>query len=247
MESSVSNLEAWWAEGRSDVPYDVVDLSQPITPDMAGWRGTERVEVTIETLHDIDHAVPGGSISATHLRMVAHAGTHVDAARHFFPDGKSVDEYDIDQFVCRGVAIDVPRDGPHALSSDELRALDPGIRAGDAVLLHFGYADRYTSDEYYDHPFLTGDAASYLADLGVAVLGADLVTPDCPAHRRQHPFAFPVHTALLRSGAVIVENLGPGIREVCGRPFIFVMAPMRIPGADASPVVPLALVPHDGR
>jgi len=40
----------------------------------------------------------------THLRMVAHAGTHVDAARHFFPEGESIDEYPIGRFVCRGAS-----------------------------------------------------------------------------------------------------------------------------------------------
>lgn len=223
--------------------FEVVDLSQPISPDMAAWRGTDRAEICMEEI-EIEHSIPGGRISATHLKMAAHAGTHVDAARHFFPDGPSIDEYPVERFVCRGVAIDLPRVGPVEVGADELAALDPGIRAGDAVLLHFGYADRYTEDAYYDHPFLGRDAAEYLAEREVGLFGVDVITPDKPAHRRETPFSFPVHSTLLGDDVLIVENLGPGLRSVVGREFLFVMAPFSIAGADASPVVPLALLPE---
>lgn len=231
----------WAALDNGGNAPEVVDLSQPITESMAGWRGTERAKVSMEEV-PIPHSVPGGRLSATYLSMVAHAGTHVDAARHLYPAGKSIDEYDMRRFVCRGVAIDVRCEGPHELSVDELRAADPGIRAHDAVLLYFGYAERYCDQSYYDHPFLSTEAAEYLAEREVGLVGADLLTPDRPAHRRESPFPYPVHSTLLSRDVLIVENLGPGLARVVGRSFLFVMAPITIPGADASPVVPLALL-----
>jgi kynurenine formamidase len=208
---------------------------------MPVWNRSERAEIDIQEVR-VDHCVPGGRISATYLRMVTHAGTHVDAARHLFPDGNSIEQYEAGRFVCRGVALDIPRDGPAELSVAELEAVDPGIQAGDAVLIHFGYAARYTTDSYYDHPYLAGGAAEYLAEKRISLLGVDLLTPDCPSHRREQPFSFPVHSALLREDILIVENLGPGLARVVGKEFLFVMAPITIPGADASPVVPLAFL-----
>lgn len=222
-------------------PFSVVDLSQPLSPEMAGWRGTERAVIEISEV-PIDHGVPGGSISATHISMVAHAGTHVDAARHFFPDGLAIDQYPIERFACRGVAIDVARVGAQPLTAAELAELDPGIGAGDAVLLHFGYADRYASQQYYDHPFLAADAADYLVERGVNIVGVDTITPDCPAEMRPPRFDYPVHTRLLGNDVLIIENLGPGVKEVVGRWFTLAVGPFRISGADASPVVPLALL-----
>jgi len=222
---------------------EVVDLSQPLSPDMAGWRGNHRAAVTREELTDIAHSVPGGRISATHLAMAAHAGTHVDAARHFFPHGRSIDEYDPSRFVCRGVALDVPRDEPRELTLDELRAADPGVRAGDAVLLWFGWADRYTAQDYHRHPWVSAEAAEHLAAAGVNLVGADVATPDKPPHLRETPFPYPVHATLLERDVLIVENLGPGLARVAGREFLFVMPVLRMPGADASPVAPLALLP----
>jgi arylformamidase len=224
--------------------FEVVDLSQPVSEDMAGWRGPVRATFSGGEVADIAHAIPGGRISATWFSTVAHAGTHLDAARHMFPEGKSIDEYEPRRFVCRGVAIDVTREPAHELTLQELAAADPGIRAGDAVLLSFGFADRYTDEVYYDHPYLSPEAARYLADREVNLVGCDVATPDMPAHRRPKPFSYPVHTELLGRDVLIIENLGPGLAQVLGRPFLFVMAPITIPAADASPIVPLALVPR---
>ena len=224
--------------------FDVVDLSQPVSEDMAGWRGTERATFSVGVVADIAHSIPGGRISATWFSTVAHAGTHLDAARHMFPSGKSIDEYEPRRFVCRGVALDVAREPGHELTVQELADADPGIQAGDAVLLYFGFAERYTEEIYYDHPYLSLEAARYLADREVNLVGCDVLTPDMPAHRRPKPFPYPVHTELLGRDILIVENLGPGLAKVLDRPFLFVMAPITIPAADASPIVPLALVPR---
>jgi arylformamidase len=224
--------------------FEVVDLSQPVSAEMAGWRGTERATYSVNEVADIAHSIPGGRISATWFSTVAHAGTHVDAARHMFPNGKSIDQYEPQRFISRGVALDVAREPGHELTVQELAAADPGIQAGDAVLLSFGFAERYTDDTYYDHPYLSPEAARYLADRQVNVVGCDVLTPDMPAHRRPKPFPYPVHTELLGSDILIIENLGPGLAKVLGRPFLFVMAPITIPAADASPIVPLALVPR---
>ena len=224
--------------------FDVVDLSQPISEDMAGWRGTERAIFSVGEVTDIAHSIPGGRISATWFSTVAHAGTHLDAARHMFPGGKSIDQYDPRRFVCRGVAIDVAREPAHELTLEELAAADPGIQPGDAVLLYLGFAERYTDETYYDHPYLSPGAARYLADHQVNVVGCDVLTPDQPAHRRAKPFPYPVHAELLGRDVLIIENLGPGLAKVLGRKFLFVMAPITIPEADASPIVPLALVPR---
>jgi arylformamidase len=218
-----------------------VALAQPVSKKMARWRGAERTIVDVAEL-DIDHGVPGGRISATHITTPAHAGTHIDAARHFFPAGKTIDEYPVARFVRRGIALDVRRDGPVALTADELRALDPGVGPGDAVLLYFGYAERYEKAEYYDHPYLSADAAAYLVDRQVGLVGVDLLTPDSPAERRPARFTYPVHSQLLGADILIIENLGPGLARLLGRWFLLVFAPIRLEDADGSPVAPVALV-----
>lgn len=236
---------AGWPPPASASDLRVVDLAQPIHPSMAAWRGSERAVVEVTEL-DIPHSVAGSRISGTHLQTPAHAGTHVDAARHFFPGGCSIDQYDVERFACRAVALDVRRGSGEPLGADELRELDPGIAPGDGVLLWFGWAARYEEPSYYDHPYLTAGAAEYLLERQINVVGADTLTPDMPYGRRPERFDFPVHVRLLGADVLVIENLGPGLSTLVGRWFLLTFAPLQLQGGDASPIAPMAILTESG-
>lgn len=219
-----------------------VDLSQPLSNDAALWNGNHAAAVEVESL-DVDHHVDGGDICFTRLSLVSHSGTHVDAARHFFPRGRSIEEYDLDRFICPAVAVDARREGAVALSRAELEEAMPPIERGDAVLIYFGYAERFGEESYYEHPYLAEEAAEYLVETGVAMLGVDTLTPDLPSVARSDDgYHFPVHSTLLGEDVLIIENLGPKVASVLGQRFVLVTAPLRIVDGDASPVTPLALI-----
>jgi kynurenine formamidase len=235
-----------WPPRGASAGFRIVDLTQPIFPGMAGWRGVERAEVEVAEL-DIRHSVEGGRICGTHLRTPAHAGTHVDAARHFYPDGATIDQYPIERFACRTTALDVRRGSAEPLDVDELRTRDPGLEPGDGLLLWFGWAERYSEPAYYDHPFLTAEAADYLVERDINVLGVDTLTPDAPHGRRPARFDFPVHARLLRADVLVMENLGPRLSTLIERWFLLTFAPLRLEDGDASPVAPLALLDEPTR
>lgn len=211
-----------------------IDLGQPLYEGMSGPAAHGVPRFTTEEL-ELPSAIEGVAISITKISMGAHAGTHVDAARHFFPDGRTIDEYPLDRFFGPGVVLDLRRQGPVALTDGELEAAAPEIRDGDIVFLYFGYAERYGSDEYDSHPYLTGAAADFLARRGARMVGVDTMTPDLPAERREPGFDFPVHRRLLAEDVLIVENLGPGLRELAGKRALLAAFPLRIVGADGAP------------
>ena len=239
-------MPSGWPAPASTSDLRVVDLAQPIHPGMAGWRGSERAEVRVAELEDIQHSVAGGRISGTQLATPAHAGTHVDAARHFFPDGRSIDQYAVARFACRAVALDVRRGPGEPLDADELRTLDPGIEPGDGVLLSFGWARRYEEPSYYDHPYLTAGAADYLLERRINVLGVDTLTPDVPHGRRPARYDFPVHARLLGADVLVIENLGAGLSRLVDRWFLLAFAPLQLQGGDASPIAPIAILGDPG-
>ncbi len=219
-----------------------VDLAQTISKDGALWNGSKAAEVEVEAL-DIQHHSPGAEICFTRLSIVSHTGTHVDAARHFFPEGRTIDQYELGRFVLPAVAIDARREGVVELGADELAAAAPEIRRGDAVLIYFGYAERFGNSDYGRHPHLSLDAAQYLVDCGATLVGVDTLTPDLAASSRPAGgYDLPVHNLLLGSDVLIIENLGPNLRGLLGQRFLLVAAPLRIAGGDAAPVVPVALV-----
>lgn len=223
------------------MPDGWTDLSQP------WFNGMPRAAAHGEVCFDVDVVrtprSDGENIArVTQIKMAAHVGTHVDAAIHFVPGGRTIAEYPLGAFSGPGVALDVRREGVQALDAEELSAAAPAIQAGDIVLLWFGYAERYRDADYGDHPYLTSEAADWLLEQDIRMLGVDTITPDVPGPHRPPVFDFPVHTRLLGRDVLILENLGPGLGELAGQRIDFRSAPFRIEGGDASPIVPLARV-----
>src|SRR5260370_24540843 len=73
--------------------------------------------------------------------------------------------------------------------------------AGKAVLVETGWSRHWNTAQYYEgHPFLTEDAARFLADSGAALVGIDSHNIDDVQDLRR-----PVHTILLRNEIPIVH------------------------------------------
>jgi arylformamidase len=221
------------------MPDDWINLSQPLFNEMPRAQAHGDVSFWVDERRTDTTSGPVVT-RITHMNMAAHVGTHVDAAIHFVPGGRTIDQYPQEAFTGPGVVLDVRRDGVVALGADELRAGGPEIRAGDIVLLYFGYAERFRDPGYVEHPYLATDAAEWLVDRGVRMVGVDTVTPDLPGEHRPPDFDFPVHMRLLSQDVLIMENLGPGLGRLAGRRVEVTAIPLAIEGGDAAPVVPIA-------
>jgi kynurenine formamidase len=225
-----------------EVKTEWVDLSQPLFVGMPCAAALGEVNLRVDRLLLEDpHETAVSEVCITHLQMAAHAGTHIDAARHMITDGRTIDQYPLERFLGPAVVLDVRREGAVPLTADELRLAEPTIRRGDMVLLYFGYAERFRDDSYYLHPYLSNEAADFLVSRGVSILGVDTLTPDLPGPRRPPGFDFPVHARLLGNDILIIENLGVGLKRILRKRTLVLAAPLRIEGGDASPVVPLAI------
>jgi arylformamidase len=227
------------------VSAEWIDLAQPLFNGMA--RAKAHGDVGFWVDEHLRHGLPGPpSVRVTHLRMAAHVGTHVDAAKHFIANGKTIDAYPPSFFMGPGVALDLRREGVVPVTADDLERSVPPVRRGDIVLLWFGYAERFEDPSYHDHPYLTGDAADWLLDRGARIVGVDTITPDVPGPHRSEDYDFPVHMRLLANDVLIVENLGPNLARVAGHRLQVLAVPFAIEGGDASPIVPLVRVDDHG-
>ncbi len=89
----------------------------------------------------------------------------------------------------------------------------------------------WRTQAYFEgHPFLTGDAAEYLADSGAAFVGTDSLNIDDTddPHR-------PVHTILLGSEIPICEHMR-GLGGLTQRGARFFAVPVKVEGLRAFPV-----------
>lgn len=179
------------------------------------------------------------AVRVSRLEMAAHVGTHVDAANHFIPSGKSIDQYDESKFTGSGLVLDVRRDEPSALERSELAELGADVKEGDIVLFCFGFGDKYGTPGYRRHPYLSVGAAEWLVERRVKLVGFDLMTPDMPEPLRPEGFDWPVHQVLLGNDVLVMENLSATLTDFVGQRLQISAAPMPIRGADGAPCVPL--------
>jgi kynurenine formamidase len=215
---------------------------------------------------------PGGfQFAEDTVVMPLHVGTHIDALCHAWHDDQLYNGFSandtrsttgaahcgIDKMgpiVTRGVLLDVT-DGPGqplamgtAVTRADLEAAaaraNVRIERGDVVLIRTGWIESMLSDaHYYDgEPGIDVEAARWLADAGVAVIGCDNYAIEVipfPAGQ-----VFPVHQLVIRGyGIALIEGLvlAP-LAEAGASEFLFVAAPLPIVGGTGSPLVPLAIL-----
>jgi arylformamidase len=108
---------------------------------------------------------------------------------------------------------------------------------GKAVLVRTGWDAHWRTDGYFEgHPFLTRDAAEYLLDAGVVLVGIDSLNIDDTADLSR-----PVHSLLLAADVPIVEHLR-GLAQLPGAGFRFFAVPVKVKGMGTFPVRAFGIV-----
>jgi kynurenine formamidase len=167
----------------------------------------------------------------TRLELGTHSGTHIDAASHYVPEGKTIDRYPLERFVLPGCVAPVEAGPDEAIGWDALQAVLPRDLAGLAVLVHTGW-DRHWGDETASaHPYLDEDAVAGLISAGVTLVGTDALNVDSTGLGTTH-----AHAALLGADVLIVENLTGLEALLPSRAYICAFVPLRLEGADGSPI-----------
>ncbi|MDO8210176.1 cyclase family protein [Conexibacter sp. CPCC 206217] len=200
--------------------------------------------------------------------MPTHAGTHIDCLNHVGRDGRFWGGVEIDDvlgsrevaqlgaqhlppLVMRGVLVDLAPGGtlertrgvgPEELETGLARA-GVGIEAGDVVLLRTGWMRNWRQPFYLGaQPGLTRAGAEWLAERGAAAIGADNAALELQPSPEPDD-AVPVHTFLLyERGIPIIENLAlDELSEAGVHEFLFVALPLKLRGATAAPLRPIAI------
>ena len=209
------------------------DLTQPFHPDVPHSPSLPAPEVRQLRCHDDD------GVSVQEYTAATHVGTHVDAPRHFVPGGATVDEIPLERFAGPGVVLDLERESAGEIPLEALEAAAAeagGVREDDLLLLRTGWGARYDDPEaYVRYPWLAADAAEWLLERGVKLLGVDTVSPDRPRAMRPDDWdAYPLHRTLLPEGVLIAEHLY--LEAVAGRRLEVVGFPLKLRDGDGAPV-----------
>ena len=177
------------------------------------------------------------------LTTTTHSGTHVDAPRHFFPDGATIDELPLERF--HGVAcvklLEV--DELAEIGPEELERAAPELRRGEMLLVSTGWDRRRGTESYLRHPYLTGKAAEWVVESGAMLLGVDVITPERPIDHRPPGHRLDVHPTILGAGIPIVEQLR--LSTVAGQRVEVIAFPLALVGGDGAPARVVARLVED--
>lgn len=135
------------------------------------------------------------------IEMVTNTGTYLDCPFHRFPNDKDLSEVGLEAFTdLEGIKITVPFTQTLAVTKPHLEGFELRNRA---VLIQTDWSNHWNTEKYYEnHPYLTQEAAEYLRDCKVKLVGIDSHNIDNTQFNSR-----PVHTTLLGAEILIVEHL----------------------------------------
>ena len=199
----------------------IYDVSIPVTDGGVVYPGNPAIRVSYQQA-----LARGDGANVSALSFGSHTGTHVDAAKHFFDDGESVDRIPLERLIGPAVLVSFP-DDVRAVGAADLRRHD--LAGQERVLLRTRNSALLARSEFVeDYTYLAPDGAEYLVSLGVRLVGIDYLSIE-QFHSGHHR----THRALLGNGVVIVEGLS--LDGVPPGEYDFACLPLRLAGIDGAP------------
>jgi len=162
------------------------------------------------------------------IEMVANTGTYLDSPFHRYADGKDLSQLPLEK-LANLPAIKVTKRNHDKVDVSCFPA--KADLAGKAVLVETGWSRHWNTHQYFEgHPFLTEDAAKFLADSGAALVGIDSYNIDDVQDLRR-----PVHSILLGHEIPIVEHMTK-LSDLPESNFRFFAVPVKVKGFGTFPV-----------
>lgn len=177
---------------------DALDISILVTPGAATYPGE------CPTVREI-HLWPNADLPVTcqHWSLTAHAGTHIDAPRHFDPQGRRIEDLAPAEFEFTAAVLDAQHYGAHvdAAFLEHRKALFDGC---DAVLLKTHGGEKWAAPDFDPrHQAIDPSAARWLVDRGgVRLVGIDYFSVEI--FGLQPPLT---HITLQSAGLFILEGI----------------------------------------
>ena len=224
--------------------FELVDLSHTLE------EGMPRPQVPYGHISWKSHS-RGDSFNTFMVLVFEHAGTHVDAPVHLGGvEGPSIEDIPLERWMGDCCVLDMSHKREREfVSAEEIRAWEKAhgpIEEEAIVLFDFGWQKRWRAPSgvenqpfLRDNPGLSEEAARYLAEKRVNLVGADTPTVDSYADPEER-----AHRVLLPRGILILESAA-NLDRLPPRGAFFMAFPLKIRAGTGSPVRAIALVPRN--
>ncbi len=197
----------------------IYDITLTIRPGMPVWPGDPAFERKLIWQMGLDSAA-----NVSQVTMSVHTGTHVDAPRHFFPNGAALDRFPLERFVGPGVVLD-------CRPTMSARYPEQSVEGLAEQLRRFPLAPNGLALLWTEGTPVTIEAARLLLQAGAGLVGIDAPSIDSQP--------YPVHRLLLERDVLIVEDLR-GLDRLGAGPVDCAFLPLALTGTDGAPIRAIA-------
>lgn len=199
----------------------IYDISVPVVNGGLIYPGNPAISITPQQA-----VSKGGSSNVSSLAFGSHTGTHVDAPKHFFDDGITVDALPLETLMGPAMLICID-DEVAAVGEEQLRMHQ--LSSHTRILIKTRNSSFVRERDFKeDYTYLAPDGAAYLVSLGVRLVGIDYLSIE-QFHSGHHR----THRTLLEAGVVIVEGLDLSVPPM--GPYDLRVLPLRLTGLDGAP------------
>jgi arylformamidase len=169
----------------------------------------------------------GDAVNLSRIDCDLHTGTHVDAPWHFLKNGRTVDALALDALIGPAVVLEISDAAVVTAQEMEASNLPQGT---ERVLLRTRNSDLWAAgvaEFYKDFTALSADAACWLAEHRVRLIGVDYLSIQ--------PFETDdrTHEILLKAGIVILEGLD--LSGVHAGEYELICLPLKLMAVEGAP------------
>jgi len=178
---------------------EVLDLTVPFSVQTPQWLNYVPLSVTYTKRVGGQYFGMGRNGSICNASI--HLGTHMDGEKHFYPNGRTIGEVPLEEWVGPGVIADISElVSDSSVYTPEMIQKVVDIHKGDILIIKTGWNkfgwNSPESDEFrymVKHPGPSADFSKWATDMQIRWIGVDAVSADHPMNtimRIWHPKTF---------------------------------------------------------
>jgi kynurenine formamidase len=242
--------------------YDLTNIYGHGVPQ---WPSSPNLDVHTAKYHSKD------GVFVQQVSAIMHRSTHMDAPLHVTENGGTLTDYEPWRFFGTGVAVAIPKGKWGVITPDDLEKATPRIERGDILMINTGYHHKVSdTDDYYAYsPGLYKEAAEWIVERGVKLVGVDVQALDHPLGTKladhgpgpshwylndeykeltgkniadDFPHWEPAHKIMMGNGIPGIENIGGDLDLVTGKRCTFLAFPWRWPQGEGCTLRVMAVI-----
>lgn len=167
------------------------------------------------------------------ILLGSHTATHMDAALHFVPGGRTIDKLPLEVLCGPVTIVDFSRKGMgDVVTKHDLEH----ITITERMIFRFGWDRYWKTPMYYNaYPYFEKNAALYLLEKGMKLIGLDTPSPDDSKAITMTSDDSKIHKIFLKNNVIIIEYLCNVMKADLDKEYDIIALPLKLRGMDGAP------------